>query len=322
MDGRYYCELAWLGGDAADGRRRASTWPAAHHQRRRPAWPSRPRARCGWPASPCRAWPTPTATPSTGRCAGGRSPARDGTGSFWTWREQMYGLAEALDARQLPRPGPRRVRRDGAGRHHRRRRVPLPPPRHRQGSATPTRTRWAAPSLAAAADAGLRLTLLDTCYLHGGIGAEPEGVQRRFSDGTAAAWAERAAALDALAGPGLRIGAAIHSVRAVDPAVDGGGGGVGRRARRPAPRPRVRAAGRERATASPPTACTPTALLARTRRARASGSRPSTPPTSPTPTSTPLGAAPLLGVLLPDDRARPGRRHRPGPAAASTPEPG
>jgi len=71
---------------------------------------------------------------------------------------------------------------------------------------------------AAAGDAGLRLTLLDTCYLHGGFGAEPAGAQRRFSDGTAAGWAERAAALDSLAGPAVRIGAAIHSVRAVDPA--------------------------------------------------------------------------------------------------------
>ena len=39
--------------------------------------------------------------------------------------------------------------------------------------------------IAAAAEAGMRITLLDACYLHGGIGAEPEGVQRRFADADA-----------------------------------------------------------------------------------------------------------------------------------------
>ena len=70
--------------------------------------------------------------------------------------------------------------------------------------------------IAAAADAGLRITLLDTCYLQGGIGVELDDTQRRFSDGDALAWATRASALQD--GPTVRIGAAIHSVRAVDPA--------------------------------------------------------------------------------------------------------
>ena len=43
----------------------------------------------------------------------------------------------------------------------------------------------------AAADAGIRLTLLDTCYLHGGFGIAPDDVQRRFSDGDADSWAAR-----------------------------------------------------------------------------------------------------------------------------------
>jgi formiminoglutamate deiminase len=68
---------------------------------------------------------------------------------------------------------------------------------------------------AAAADAGVRLTLLDTCYLHGGFGIAPDAVQRRFSDGDADSWAAR---VDGLASSAtVRIGAAIHSVRAVDP---------------------------------------------------------------------------------------------------------
>jgi formiminoglutamate deiminase len=61
--------------------------------------------------------------------------------------------------------------------------------------------------LEAGRDAGIRVVLLDACYLSAGFGKEPEGVQRRFSDGDAEAWAERVRELDQ--------GAAIHSVRAV-----------------------------------------------------------------------------------------------------------
>jgi formiminoglutamate deiminase len=69
----------------------------------------------------------------------------------------------------------------------------------------------------AAADAGIRLTLLDTCYLAGGL--DPDGhaalgpEQLRFGDGDADAWAARVALLDDA--EQVRIGAAIHSVRAV-----------------------------------------------------------------------------------------------------------
>ena len=70
---------------------------------------------------------------------------------------------------------------------------------------------------AAASDAGLRLTLLDTCYLTGGIDQPLQGTQLRFGDGSAGAWAARIADLrgDAM----TRVGAAVHSVRAV-PASD------------------------------------------------------------------------------------------------------
>jgi formiminoglutamate deiminase len=70
--------------------------------------------------------------------------------------------------------------------------------------------------VAAAADAGIRITLIDACYLHGGIGEPAAGAQRRFSDRDASAWAQRVEALRDE--ESVRIGAAIHSVRAVDPA--------------------------------------------------------------------------------------------------------
>jgi formiminoglutamate deiminase len=69
---------------------------------------------------------------------------------------------------------------------------------------------------AAAEAAGIRLTLLDTCYLHAGPGVTLDGVPRRFSDGDAGAWAAR---VDQVRPTAMsRIGAAVHSVRAVDPA--------------------------------------------------------------------------------------------------------
>jgi formiminoglutamate deiminase len=75
--------------------------------------------------------------------------------------------------------------------------------------------------LEAASRAGVRLTLLDTCYLAGGIGRPLDEVQRRFSDGDADAWAARADRLaDSVAARGattVRVGAAVHSVRAVPP---------------------------------------------------------------------------------------------------------
>jgi formiminoglutamate deiminase len=69
----------------------------------------------------------------------------------------------------------------------------------------------------AARRAGIRLVLLDTCYLRAGFGGEElDPVQRRFSDGDVDRWAARADKV-AAAHPDITVGAAIHSVRAVDP---------------------------------------------------------------------------------------------------------
>ncbi|TWH68680.1 hypothetical protein JD77_03677 [Micromonospora olivasterospora] len=67
----------------------------------------------------------------------------------------------------------------------------------------------------AAAQAGVRITLLDTCCLTATVdGAPLAGPQRRFGDGDALRWAERVAAF-APDGPHALVGAAVHSVRAV-----------------------------------------------------------------------------------------------------------
>ena len=68
--------------------------------------------------------------------------------------------------------------------------------------------------IAAAADAGIRITLLDTLYLTATVDGKPlEGVQRRYGDGDLDGWSARVAGLRSSSG--VRIGAALHSVRAV-----------------------------------------------------------------------------------------------------------
>ena len=143
----------------------------------------------------------------------------------------------------------------------------------------------------AAADAGIRLTLLDTCYLAGGLdgsGHLPlDDVQLRFSDGDADAWAA-AGRRCCPSGRALRIGAAVHSVRAVP-------------AEQLPHRRRGRATGRPlhvHLSEQPAEneAClafygrTPTRLLADGRRARRRTPPRCTPPTSPTTTSPPWAA--------------------------------
>jgi formiminoglutamate deiminase len=133
-----------------------------------------------------------------------RGRTQQGRGTFWTWREQMYAVAERLDPdtyRALAAATFREMLAAGYTSvtefhylHHRPDGTPYDDPNAMRHALE-----------RAAADAGIRLTLLDTCYLSSGFGKPPEGVQVRYSDGTAESWAGRAGA-----GP-----AAIHSVRAV-----------------------------------------------------------------------------------------------------------
>ena len=139
-------------------------------------------------------------------------------GTFWSWREAMYAVAERLDPDSylaLARTTYRELALAGVSTvgefhylHHGPGGVPYEDP-NAMGEALRQ----------AAADAGVRLTLLDTCYLAGGLSADGytalEGVQRRFGDADVDAWAARVAALPS--SDGMRVGAAVHSVRAVPP---------------------------------------------------------------------------------------------------------
>ncbi|MEV5238860.1 formimidoylglutamate deiminase [Streptomyces cinnamoneus] len=141
-----------------------------------------------------------------------RGRTQVGSGTFWTWRDVMYGVADRLTPESyhaLARATYAEMALAGitcVGEFHY---------LHHAPGGTP----YADPNamgealIAAAADAGIRITLLDTAYLSAGFGEPPNHHQLRFSDGTADAWAERAAALEP-AGH-ARIGAAVHSVRAV-----------------------------------------------------------------------------------------------------------
>ncbi|SPF03931.1 formimidoylglutamate deiminase [Streptomyces sp. MA5143a] len=141
-----------------------------------------------------------------------RATVQVGSGTFWTWREVMYQVAHRLTPdsyHALARAVYAEMALAGitaVGEFHY---------VHHAPGGTP----YADPNamgealIAAAAEAGIRITLLDTAYLSSGFGQAPDRHQLRFSDGTADAWAERCSVLKER--DHARIGAAIHSVRAV-----------------------------------------------------------------------------------------------------------
>ncbi len=146
-----------------------------------------------------------------------RGRTQVGAGSFWTWREQMYAVASVLDPDTYFRLA-RAVYAEmvlagitAVGEfhylHH-----------GRDGVRYDNPNAMGEMLIAAAADAGLRITLLDTCYLRGGFDDQLMGVQRRFGDHDSIDWATRASARESLASSTVRLGAAVHSVRAVAPA--------------------------------------------------------------------------------------------------------
>ncbi|MEW2448914.1 formimidoylglutamate deiminase [Streptomyces parvulus] len=141
-----------------------------------------------------------------------RGTVQVGSGTFWTWREVMYSVADRLTPDtylDLARAVYAEMALAGITAvgefhyvHHAHGGTPYADP-NAMGEAL----------IEAAAEAGIRITLLDTCYLSAGFGEAPNTHQRRFSDGTADAWAQRSSLLKER--DHARIGAAIHSVRAV-----------------------------------------------------------------------------------------------------------
>ena len=141
-----------------------------------------------------------------------------GRDSFWTWRQVMYGFLERIGPEELEAVATQLyVEMLKAGYtavaefhylHH-----------------DPAGRPYADPAelsrriLAAAGRAGIRLTLLPVLYAHAGFGgAPPDAGQRRFVnpvDGLFGIWDRLAAAVPGH--PRLRLGLALHSLRAVTP---------------------------------------------------------------------------------------------------------
>ena len=266
----WHCEQAWLGGDSAaadvlletDGDRITAVTPGA---------PCPPGAHPAARADPARA----------GRRALARLPpgaARAGAGAG-----QLLDLARP---RCTPSPtgSTRTATSHWPPRRTPRWRWPGSPASASSTTCTTapaacrttTRTSSAPSLVEAARRAGVRLTLLDTCYLQGGFDAPLAGPQLRFGDGSVDGWAARA---DALEDARRRTRRGGRALRARGPGRRAAGGrGLGGPPRRPAARAPVGAAGRERRL---PRRDRPHPGAAAGRRGcpRARGPRSSTPPT-------------------------------------------
>jgi formimidoylglutamate deiminase len=142
------------------------------------------------------------------RGKGERFPA--GSGSFWTWREAMYGLVGRLgpdEFQALCLRTFREMRRAGitcVGEFH----------YFHHG---PGLDGWELDErvLRAAAEAGIRIALLQVYYRTGAIGQPLEGPQRRFDGSSPAAFWEQMDRLGALLDPATQtLGASVHSLRA------------------------------------------------------------------------------------------------------------
>lgn len=145
-----------------------------------------------------------------------RGRTHDGRGTFWTWRERMYAVAAQLDPdsylalatatyAEMALAGVTSV-----GEFHYLHHAP-------GGAAYDDPNAMGEALRQAASEAGIRLTLLDTCYVAGGLSATGhsalDATQEGFSDGDADRWALRVSGLKE--SEGMRVGAAVHSVRAV-----------------------------------------------------------------------------------------------------------
>jgi formiminoglutamate deiminase len=206
----FWCEQAWLGGeDVADGVVLTVTdGQITSVERDVPAAPAGS-TRLDGLTLPGFA---NTHSHSFHRALRGRTHSAGGT--FWTWRDRMYELAATLEPDTFEAVAAAAFAEMVAagytvvGEFHYL--------HHRPGGGSYSdRNELGRRLISAAERAGIRVTLLDTCYLRGGFDEPVNEVQSRFSDGAVERWIDRVAELEA---SGLcRIGTAVHSVRAVDP---------------------------------------------------------------------------------------------------------
>jgi len=138
-----------------------------------------------------------------------------GQDSFWTWRQVMYGFLGALGPEDVQAIAEQlyvemlKAGYTAVAEFHYLHHAP-------DGSPYADRAEMALRIAAAARTAGIRLTLLPVLYAHGGFGGQPpaEG-QRRFVNDVEGLFAIRDRV--ARAEPAVRLGLALHSLRAVTP---------------------------------------------------------------------------------------------------------
>lgn len=138
---------------------------------------------------------------------------------FWTWREEMYAQAGAMDPERIhdvARRCYRQMRASGAtavGEFHY--------VHHQPDGTWYDRPNALAEAVCEAAEAeGLRIVMLLVAYERGGEGIPPTPGQRRFCDPSVEAYLERLEAMRVWAEdrPLVTVGSAPHSMRAVSPA--------------------------------------------------------------------------------------------------------
>jgi formiminoglutamate deiminase len=211
----WWCEHAWLGGDSREGTADGVSFSVSDG--RITAIDTDTAAHPGSNRLPGLVIPGLANAHSHAFHRALRARTQRDRGSFWTWRDLMYRAAERLNPdryRRLARAVYAEMALAGitsVGEFHY--------VHHDSGGA-----HYAEPNamghavIDGAADAGIRLTLLDTCYLSSGPdGAPLAGPQQRFGDGTGDRWAQRVEALRQQVGtqPSVLVGAAMHSVRGV-----------------------------------------------------------------------------------------------------------
>jgi len=137
-----------------------------------------------------------------------------GAGSFWSWREAMYGLVDRLDPdafRALSLRAFLEMRSAGittVGEFHYL--------HHASADAADFRLDEALAD--AASEAGIRLVLLQAYYAAGGPGRPVEGAQRRFRSPSLDAYWRQMDRLAGLLDPQLQcLGVVAHSLRAATP---------------------------------------------------------------------------------------------------------
>ena len=140
-----------------------------------------------------------------------------GSGSFWTWREAMYDLVSRLDAstfRALCLQTFREMRAAGVttvGEFHYF--------HHREEGPDAADYEFDGLVLEAAAEAGIRIVLIQSYYHTGAVGQPLEGAQRRFRSPSPQVYWEQMGRLAGLVDPRRQtLAASVHSLRAAGPA--------------------------------------------------------------------------------------------------------